>query len=130
MARRTDVVTIEGDPEKNRDAGKVFVITEMPADQAERWAIRALLALAKAGVTVSDAAQGMAGLAAAGLSALGSLPFEDVGPLMAEMFGCVRYQHKPGHPLQEIEDGEKSQIEEVSTRLELRKRIFKLHTGF
>jgi len=127
MARRKETVTIEAE---GRDKGKVFVITEMPADQAERWAIRALLALAKAGVTVTDAAQGMAGLAAAGLAALGSLPYEAVGPLMAEMFSCVKYQHQPNQPLQDIDDGERSQIEEVATRLELRKRIFKLHTGF
>ncbi|MCI0152403.1 DUF3990 domain-containing protein [Paraburkholderia sediminicola] len=28
-----------------RDHGKVFQLTEMPSDQAEKWAIRVLLAL-------------------------------------------------------------------------------------
>jgi hypothetical protein len=127
MARRTDTVTIDT---PGRDLGKVFVITEMAAEQAESWAIKALLALTNAGATVPDSATGMAGLASAGLQALGKLPYESVKPLLDEMFTCVKYQHKPGHPLQDIESGPASQIEEVATRLELRKRIFKLHTGF
>lgn len=137
MARRTKTVTIEGTPALrpadegyNRDTGKVFVIREMAAAQAEAWAIRCLLVLTKNGAQVPDAKTGMAGMAQAGLAALSSLTFEEAKPLLEEMFTCVMYQHNPKHPLQEIDEGDASQIEEVSTRLELRKAVLALHTGF
>ena len=62
MARRTETFTAT----YGRDAGKSFTLTEMPADQAERWAIRALLALAGAGVDRPDGAAD-AGVFACGL---------------------------------------------------------------
>lgn len=126
MARRIDVVTIKGDSKSNRDVGKSFLITEMSATDAEAWAIQALLVLSRAGVDIPDEASGMAGLAVAGLKALGSLSFVDAKPLLDKMFTCVQYQHKPNHPPMDPEP----YIEEVSTRLLLRKAIFKLHTGF
>lgn len=127
--RKIEKLTIQED---GRDKGKTFVLTEMPADQAERWAIRALLALTNAGATIPDGGTeaGMAGMATMGFEALGKLPYESVEPLLDEMFDCVRYEHKPGAPLQKIIAGDGSQIEEVRTRLTLRLALFKLHTGF
>lgn len=52
MARRIASFTASA----GRDAGKVFRITEMPADQAERWAVKAFLAAAKGGITLPDSA--------------------------------------------------------------------------
>jgi hypothetical protein len=129
MARRVERITIR---DKNRDHGKVFVITEMPADQAEWWAARALLALTNAGAEISEDARnaGMAGLAAVGLQSLANLKAETVKPLMDEMFDCVQYEHNPSHPLQSIIAGENSQIEEVSTRVQLRRAVLELHVGF
>ncbi len=127
MARRIEHLTIA---EKNRDEGKTFVLTEMPADQAEWWATRALLALTNAGADLPNSGSGMAGLAAAGFSALTQLKAETLKPLMDEMFECVKYEHNPKHPLQPILAGEASQIEEVSTRLKIREHLFELHTGF
>ena len=148
MARRTEVITIdtpavaarpaEVDESGNvifpavtakpagRDHGKTFVLTEMSAAAAEAWAIKALLALARAGVEIPDETTGMAGLAVAGLKALQSLDYAAVKPLLDEMFTCVQYQHRPGHPPQEADPN----IEEVGTRLTLRKALFRLHTGF
>jgi len=128
MARKKLDVTISAE---GRDFGKVFRIHEMPASQAERWAIRAFLAMAKSGVDVPDdvADAGMAGLAAFGLKALSGVSFELAGPLMDEMFECVKIVPDPKKPMIEralIEDD----IEEVKTRLYLRKEIFTLHTGF
>ena len=51
MARKTKRVTITAE---GRDKGKTFLITELPADQAERWAIRALLALIQSGAVISE----------------------------------------------------------------------------
>lgn len=116
-----------------RDKGKIFILTEMPADQAERWAIRALLALARTGAELPAGAAdaGMAGIAAAGLQALSKLAYEDAGPLLDEMMTCVRYQ--PPNPdvlPQPIYRGEACQIDEVATFLAIRKAVFILHTGF
>ena len=124
MARKTLTFTVD---DKGRDAGKKYLITEMPASQAERWAIRVILAIGKAGIEIPEglASQGMAGLAAVGLMSLPRIPFADAEPLLDEMMGCVqRIEVSAIRPL--VEDD----IEEVGTRFKLRKAIFELHTDF
>ena len=76
MARQIVNYTVEQD---GRDKGKIFVITEMPALQAERWAMRALLALMRSNPELPEGTElsGMAGLASAGLKALASIRWED-----------------------------------------------------
>lgn len=115
-----------------RDKGKVFVLTEMPADKAERWALRFLFALGNTGVEIPAGASdsSMAALAALGYQALLKTKFEAVEPLVDEMFDCVQYQHKGKQPPQDILPGENSQIEEWQTRLLLRKGVFALHMDF
>lgn len=132
MARHTSRVTISTDSPKNRDKGKTFVLTELPADQAERWAIRAFIGLIQSGAQIDERllTSGMAGLASMGIQALGGMRWEILAPLLDEMWGCVQYEHKPGHPLQSIIDGNNSQIEEVETRAVLRLALFELHLGF
>jgi len=103
MARRTRVVTITAE---GRDKGKSFSLKEMPADQAERWAIRALLALAAAGAKLPDGAldAGIAGVAAVeaanggvaallvgGLKSLAGLDYSVIAPLLDEMMACIQY---------------------------------------
>jgi hypothetical protein len=130
MARKTERLTISSE---GRDKGKTFVLTEMPADQAERWALRALLALTNTGAAIPEEAlgAGMAGLAAVGVQALGMLNSEQVQPLIDELWpACVRYEHSPRVPLQEVVPGINSQVEEVKTRLEVYRALLKLHTGF
>jgi hypothetical protein len=128
--RKTLEVTISAE---GRDKGRVYLITEMPATQLEKWAARALLALASSGVYIpEDVAQaGIAGIARLGLQMLGGIKFPEAEPLMDEMMACVQYraidrQHPdiPPRPLNE------SDIEEVATRVQLRKEWFTLHTGF
>ena len=128
MARKQLDITISAE---GRDKGKMFQITEMPASKAEKWAIRTMLALGKSGVEIPDnlQAQGMAGIASLGVRALTSLNFEDAEPLLAEMFDCVKCVPDPTRPEVTralIEDD----IEEVSTRLSLRKDILSLHIDF
>lgn len=126
--RRISIVTIR---DENRDKGKVFVLEEMSAYKAERWAARALLALSRAGVSIPDNVQGagMAGIAVLGLKALGGMPVEDAFLLMDEMFECVKIQPDPGKPeiVRMLMDDD---IEEVATRVRLRAEVFSLHTGF
>lgn len=128
MARATATVTITDD---NRDKGKVFLITEMPASQAEEWAARAILALIQGGAELPAGFEttGMAGLAELGIKALAGLKWELVKPLMAEMFGCVQIIPDPAKPavVRGLIDQD---IEEVPTRIKLRAEVWKLHTGF
>jgi hypothetical protein len=113
--------------EQSRDLGKKFRITEMPASKAERWAIRALLALAKSGVELPDGALqgGMRVLAYLGLQALTNLNFEDAEPLLDEMMGCVQIVEPK--LVRSLTDDD---IEEVKTRIMLRQKILELHVGF
>lgn len=114
--------------EAGRDKGKQFLITEMSATQAENWAIKAILAVGNAGIEIPEnlAAQGMAGLLAVGYMNLLKIPFEAAKPLLDEMMGCVQIIPSQNVKRSLIEDD----IEEVSTRLALRKAIWNLHMDF
>lgn len=128
MARKTIRYTVT---DEGRDKGKVFVLTELSASEAEDWAASAFLALSRSGADIPDDVQemGMSGLAVLGLRALSGLKIEEARPLLARMFACVQINPDPARPeivRALIEDD----IEEVKTRLLLRKEVFDLHTGF
>ncbi len=129
MARRTKLVTISDVDDDNRDKGKTFLLTELSAEAAEDWGLRALLALSGAGAEVPDDFEdaGMAGLAAMGVDALRGLKYEVVQPLWRQMFECVQIVPDPSRsafarPLTADD------IEEFPTRLWLRK--VELHINF
>jgi hypothetical protein len=129
MTRRIETFTAD----YGRDAGKQFQLTEMPADAAEWWAIRAGRALAIAGVALPEDWEnaGMAQIAILGMAAIANLPEITLKALLDEMFLCVRF--KPANakiPPQELIDGDGCQIEEVKTRWQLRQALYYLHTGF
>jgi hypothetical protein len=110
-----------------RDAGKTYVLTEMPASRAEKWATRAFTALTTNGVKVPEGISelGMAGFALVGFQAFYGVSFAAIEPLMDEMFDCIQFKaEKVTRPLIE------SDIEEVATRLALRKEVLELHMGF
>ena len=111
-----------------RDQGKEFLITEMSATQAENWAFRVILAIGNAGIEIPDnlAAQGMAGLMAVGYMNLLKIPFDAAKPLLDEMMGCVQIVPSANIKRPLIEDD----IEEVKTRLLIRKAIWDLHMDF
>lgn len=128
MARKTKNVTITAE---GRDKGKVFVLTEMSASRAEAWAARALLALMAGNVQLPAGIEklGFAGLVQVGVRALTGLRWEAAEPLLAEMMTCVQVMPDPSKPTVVrplIEDD----IEEVATRIALRREIWELHTGF
>ena len=129
MARRSEdvIIDLEG-----RDKGRVFRITEMPADQAEWWAMRAWMALSKAGVVIpdSDTEQGMWAVAAAGIPALSRLSPMEAKPLLDEMWECVKFIPDPTHPLVGNRTPMAQDIEEVATRMLLRMKVLQLHIGF
>jgi hypothetical protein len=126
MSRKTLKVTIN-----DRGEDKNFLITEMSAIDAEDWAMELFFAMANAGVEVPDnlTEMGFAGIAALGLQALGKIPYEQVKPLLKRMMDCVQIMPNPAddrvvRPLLD------SDIEDVQTRLKLRKEVFALHTDF
>lgn len=140
--RRTATITIPApaappppkageEPEKvpeNRDAGKSYLLTEMPSEQAERWAMRAMLAMVNNGAEIPAdiASAGMAGLASLGPRAFTLMDFNTADLLMREMFECVQIVPASNVPRKLTGDD----IEEVPTRLKLRLELFALHTGF
>lgn len=136
MARKVEVHIITAPP-PNRDHGKRFRIREMAALRAEKWAARALLALAKSGAQLPEnlGQAGMAGLAVAGLRALQNLDWADAEPLLDEMMSCVSIMPDERHP--ELDrplvigsQYEGDDVEELSTYIELRQKVFEIHTSF
>lgn len=128
MARRTIEVTIT---DEGRDKGKVFFITEMPASQAEEWALQALSAMASSGAEIPDdvAEAGLAGLATMAVPMLLKIPYYSAKPLLDQMFACIQAIPDPGRPEVKrrlVEDD----TEEVLTRIKLRREVLDLHVGF
>jgi len=126
LARKIKEITLSADAK--RDAGKTFVITEMPALKAEKWALRAFLALIRAGIEIPEQTQalGMAGIASLSFQALQGLSFDDVEPLLEEMMDCIKLRTSSSFE-RKLADGD---IEEVSTLFNLRKEVFQLHVDF
>ncbi len=129
MARKvlTYTVTTPG-----RDHGKRFVLTEMSALQAERWALRAYLAIASSGgeVPVNVEDLGFAGLAVLGLRTFSNVSFFDVEPLLDEMLTCVQVMPEPSNPAILRPMNGEGDVEEVATLLELRREVMRLHVDF
>ena len=122
--RKTKIITID---KEGRDKGKIFLITEMSATEGESWAGRALFAALNAGAEIPEeiVGAGLAGVAYLGIKAFSKVPFEAAEPLFREMMDCVQFSFKGG-TRKLIEDD----IEEISTRLILRKEVMKLHLDF
>lgn len=128
MARKVETLVIDA---AGRDKGKHFVITEMSAVAAEKWAWRALSAVARAGVEIPEdiAGAGMAGIAAIGIRAITTLAFADAEPLLDEMMACAVFMPSPAKPAvtRAIREDD---IEEPVTVLRIRDEVVKLHLGF
>ena len=125
MAIKTAHLTLD----KGRDAGKRFQIKEMPAAQADNWAMRALFALANGGVDLGfDPRMGMAAMAGFALNALGKVD-PNVGiPLLNELLECVDIVPSGGAP--RTLDLSLNDIEDFANIWVLRKEVFALHTDF
>ena len=133
MPRKTKLVPITAKcPEdKSRDIGKHFLITEMPAAQAEKWAMRAYLAMSHARIEVPQeiVALGIIGVAMIGMRAFSESKWIDLEPLADEMMGCVQICPDPNN-LAVVRGLIADDIEEVPTRMFLRKEVLELHAGF
>ena len=154
--RNTKTVTIVA---QNRDAGKSFLITEMSSVQGEQWAWRVILMLARAGVDMPEhlldgavggfgdlmalvgegaekekAGRYLEGLVKFLMRCFTMVDFEELKPLLDEMFACVRFLPNPNDPgvsraLMET-GADSDDIQEINTRLLLRREVLMLHVGF
>lgn len=122
-----------------RDFGKLYSLVEMPAEQGEKWAFRALTALGRSGASVPEALDGagLLGMVSMGLISLACLKFSDAEPLLDEMMQCVKIYGTPGkeETLRSLlpsmgDPDEASDIEEVETLIFLRTELLKLHVDF
>lgn len=128
MARKEATVHIKA---AGRDTDKVFRIVEASAAHGEDWALRLFLAIARSGIEIPEniANAGLAGVAFLTLNMLGRVRYEDAAPLLAEMMDCVQIVPDPKRMevTRKLVDDD---IEEVKTRLQLRREVAELHTGF
>jgi hypothetical protein len=129
---KTKIVTIDkpADGEReNRDGGKSYLLTEMPALKAERWGRHAIAACNRNDLDVKGevAKLGMLGFYLVGFQALAGGDIKAVDDLMDEMLTCIKIVESPtvARPL-----GGDGDIEEVSTLYLLRKELIELHMGF
>lgn len=122
MLKTTEVVGV------GRDSVRVYRITEMPAYKAEKWAIRALWAIAGAGVDLPDSIDNapFAELVKLGLKALFKVPYSQIEPLLDEMLGCVTVLTDAGARQLLLKDD----FEDPRTLIKIRKEVFSLHTDF
>lgn len=125
MSLKTKIVDIE----KGRDAGKSFIVTEMPLTKADNWAMRALFALAASGVDIGglNPSAGMLGMAQVAIKALGGIDPETGIALLDELMECVQVLPSGGNARPLIIDGD---IKDLSTLFLLRKEALALHLDF
>lgn len=132
MRKAKRLTVTSGSRDNNRDYGKTFLITEMPAMQAEKWMMRALLAVGRGGPEMPPEVLAMpsAAIMAIGAArALASMSFADAEPLLDEMMQCVEIIPDPANDLVK-RPIDRDDIEEVPTLMTLRKEVLELHTGF
>lgn len=125
MARKTKRVPIK----TGRDQDKIFLVTEMPVTQADRWAMRAIFSLTKAGVDIEglNANNGMLEMAKVATSAIQGLSTEEGMELLNELLECVQIIPKGGEAREVEWDDE---VEEFTTLFTLRKEALFLHIDF
>jgi hypothetical protein len=132
MTLKMKTVTIkvtEPGERPNRDGGKTYLLTEMPALVAERWARHAIAACSRNDLNVKDevAKLGMLGFYLVGFQALAGGDVDAVDALMDQMLPCIKIVESETvtRPL-----GGDGDISEVSTLYILRKELIELHMGF
>lgn len=128
MARRVLEYTVV---DEGRDKGKVFILTEMSASNAEEWALQVMSVMANSGIDIPQdvADAGLAGLATMAVPMLLKAPYYSAKPLLDQMMGCITVMPDPARPEVQRKLVE-TDIEEVVTRLKLRREVLDLHLGF
>ena len=112
-----------------RDADKRFLVTEMPLLKADKWAQRALFALASGGVDAGtlDLSGGMLEMAKFAFAAIGNIDPQVGGDLLDELLECVQIIPSGGNPRDfDVE----TEIQDLKTLYLLRKEALFLHIDF
>lgn len=134
--RKTREFTIEAN---NRDKGKRFRITEMSAVAQEKWATKAIMAIANSGIELPNGAenlQGIEGLSKliiqTGIKALLNVKYELAEPLYEELLSCCEYLGNKGENISRplSQSTAEEVIEEITTLFTIRYQVWKLHTDF
>jgi hypothetical protein len=123
MARKTATVTIN----EGRDKGRVYKITEWSATRVEDWILRAIFGLGEVGVELPPEllTMGAAPIMYAIATQVNKLPSKMGVQLAGELMECVQIvEERTTRSLEE------NDIEDVSTRFELKKEVLKLIFGF
>lgn len=125
MSLKSKTVEIE----KGRDAGKMFVITEMPIVKADNWAMRALFAIANGGLDIEgiNPNAGMLGMAQVAIKALSGVKPEIGIPLLDELMDCVQIVPTGGNARDVILNAD---VKDLSTMFILRKEALAIHLDF
>lgn len=120
---------------EGRDKGKTYLITEFSAEKGERLAAKILFAIMNAGINLPKGIDKMAmeSIAVAGFdliaAAITRISFEVAEPIFKEMMEGIQFIPDISKPeLTRIllpED-----IEEISTRLSLRREVWSINTSF
>ena len=127
------IVTIE----TGRDAGKTFLVQEMPASRLEKWAARALLALFGGNVPMDIFQTGKTSTALALAktirSGMGALSWEAVEPIYDELLTCVSRvpdATKPQNRVPLTPGNIDAHVEDVSTLVTLRLSVLEVCFSF
>ncbi|MXV35734.1 MULTISPECIES: phage tail assembly chaperone [unclassified Saccharibacter] len=121
--------SITWSPQEGNDAGKVFIITRMPAFTADRWARNVVRALARSGARTPREAleSGIAGLSGQSMALFGHLTDDECDAAFQGLMNCVKIQRDPKtEPAPLIE----ADIQDANTLSELRTEAFKLNMDF
>lgn len=139
MSRKEKIVKAPEFCGRDHELGRTFLLKEWSAARAEKWAIRAGLALNRGGNTqipMQWSGVGWEGLAVLGINAFlgGGMVADEIIPILDELLECVTVIRDPkardaankiiATPLMDDE------IEEIITRGWLRSEVFELHSGF
>lgn len=113
----------------NRDAGRRYLLEEMPVLKAEKWARRAIGAMSRQDLDVREEMKklGFLGFYLLGLQALAGGDMDAVDGLMEEMLPCIKIYESDTFARPVGADGD---FWELSTVYQLRKELIELHMGF
>jgi hypothetical protein len=117
--------------DEGRDLNKVFQITEASAIQADKWGMRAMLALNRSGADIPEDIMklGLVGILMVGVHKLRGVEWSDLEPLVDEMMTCVKFVPTPSVP-NVVRNLFPEDIEEIGTLSFLRREVLKLHVDF
>lgn len=137
-----DIVSPPENEHTARDVGKLFLITEWPAELIERWGM-AMIAAASRGNADLDLStalgRGMEFIFWAGMQSLcrGKIDADELVPLLDRLLNCVKIIRDPNARNKETGDAIslaqpliQNDIMEVATRWWLRSEVIRVHTNF